>query len=241
MYINENMNMSIKLVVDYREDKLLQSLQKLQAEVGFEIECKPLQVGDVLIECTGTHAFTLLYERKTAADLEASIKDGRYSEQKARMLSLNMQCTYILEGVCMGDVHNTSSIDGAIIHTMYRDKMHVITTKDVDDTAGFLYAVYKKCVANPQYFVAEKSNICVDYVATLKAKTKKIDNIDKTTCYIMQLCQIPGVSHKIAKEIAATYPTMQSLLTAIATDPGALLKIKMIASKKAKVIIDYLV
>lgn len=242
----------IDIVVDYRETKLLEALSSLSDCV---IRTSNLEVGDVIIKSNiADHPFTLIFERKTGPDLAASIKDGRYSEQKARILSVQgvmpHQCTYILEGGLSYASVSKSSIDGAIIHTMFRDQMHVMTTRDVHETATFIQSVALKAAANPKYFVATSSYSPEEYVCTLKAKTKKIDNIDKATCYIMQLCQIPGISHKIAKELATVYPSMTALLTAIGfgTDVATnkekgvelLCKINMIAKKKATVIIDYL-
>ena len=61
----------------------------------------------------------------------------------------------------------------------------------------------------------------------------------------MQLSQIPGISYKIAKEIAAVYPSYKELLstlTSCETDKeklSILTGINMIAAKKAQKILDY--
>jgi ERCC4 domain len=246
-----------QIIVDYREAKLLEHLGQLLPS-GHTPVTSNLDIGDVLIKGDG---FTLLFERKTASDLAASIKDRRYSEQKARILSTlpPYACTYVLEGCALGQStspspHMTQSVyEGAVIHTMYRDKMHVVTTKDVHATAAFICSVLGKCLANPHYFKQNLHSIqsggacpSSDYVATLKHKTKKSENIDKYTCYILQLCQIPGISSTIAKEIATIYPTYAILIKTLndcetyKEKMGALTMIKMIATKKARTIIDYI-
>jgi len=279
---------SFQVLVDYRETKLI---EELNAILSVPITSANLEIGDIQI--VGEN-IKLLFERKTVADLTASIKDHRYSEQKARILSTfpPHMCTYIIEGIKFGEplphTYTTrpsqyiakSTLDSAMIHTMYRDRMHVVTTSNVKCTAVFLKNVLDKCIANPHHFRVivpcqqqlqniedtnetsqqnpdqptqtqpqtqpTQQSTSHDYVATLKHKTKKIDNIDKETCYIMQLSQIPGISYKIAKEIAAIYPSYKQLLSTLSsceTDKeklSLLTGINMIAAKKAQKILEYI-
>jgi len=266
---SETSEHEFNVLVDYRETQLLEILNSI---LPFPPKSVNLDIGDIHIVGDGVQ---LLFERKSASDLAASIKDHRYSEQKARILSTYPphKCTYIIEGVGFGEQQlpktlsktqtiSKSTLDGAMIHTLYRDRMHVITTANVACTAEFIKNVLSKCMANPHYFKATQqlqnigdptpdnqhpqTSTCQEYVATLKHKTKKIDNIDKATCYIMQLSQIPGVSYKIAKEIAAIYPSYTQLLSTLNscdTDKeklNILTGINMIAAKKAQKIIDFI-
>lgn len=68
------------VVLDYRETGLLELLPGA--------ESRPLPVGDVLVCCDGMPR--LLLERKTAADLAASIVDGRWKEQTARLRDVGL-------------------------------------------------------------------------------------------------------------------------------------------------------
>ena len=54
-----------------------------------------------------------------------------------------------------------------------------------------------------------------DYKQSLKVKTKKIDNLTPELVYIMQLSQLPGISVKIAEDIAKVYPCFSDLLKGI--------------------------
>lgn len=231
--------------VDFREESLLEELRK--HECCIPIISKNLEVGDIQIIHT-TNNLCLTFERKTTADLAASIKDGRYKEQKCRLLSTfpARHITYIIENgyVLPGkDMHGLSAatIEGAYVNTMYRDGIHVVFTKHVSDTAQWVLAVAKRCVADPdKYIVATTS---VEYHQQCKVKTRKIDNITPSTCYLMQLCQIPGVSKKIAECIQQTYPTLMHLIRAltVSSNPEAeLAKLNMIGAKKAKVITTYI-
>ena len=154
---------------------------------------------------------------------------------------------------------NKSVYEGAIIHTMYRDRMHVVFTNDVQGTAHCIRSIVDKCNAHPIYFSVPK-DVTLDggndgngtggsggasYVSQLKHKSKKKDNIDKLTCYILQLCQIPGLSHKIAQEIAHKYPSYVQFICALRECPDDATRIKllkeinMIADKKAKTIVEF--
>ena len=229
----------IKVHIDCRETKLITALGILLPSV---IVTSNLELGDILIVSTGEFPFTLLFERKAGNDLEASIKDGRYAEQKKRIKSLYEpgKCTYIIEN---DKVNENDKILSAVIHTMYRDNMHVQFTNDVNDTANFIKNVWVRCKAHPEYFVSDKPES--GYLSSLKIKSKKSDNIDVATCYILQLCQIPGISRVIATSLAAVYPTIGLLIDTLRNCPTQELKIKLlskidkIAVKKATDIIKF--
>jgi len=160
----------IQVLVDYREAKLIDALTKI---LPIEPISTNLEIGDIQIKglsnsTNSSNSFTLLFERKAGNDLAASIKDHRYSEQKKRILSAlpSHACTYILEGSIFGSqrsIYNANIsqtiLESAIIHTMYRDKMHVITTPDINATASFIASVYAKCVAHPEYFINDSTRV----------------------------------------------------------------------------------
>jgi len=239
---------NIEIHIDYRESKLITELGLL---LPSRIKTKNLELGDVLIVSTGKYPFTLLFERKAGSDLESSIKDHRYSEQKKRILSIYPahKCTYIIEGIPgVGDNINYV-LNSAMVHTMYRDNMHIVNTASVKATANFIKTVYERCIAHPEYFCEnnEEDNVKQsNYIENVKIKSRKIDNIDVSTCYLLQLCQIPGISHIIATEISAVYPNMGCLIDALRSCETTALKIKllgrinMIAAKKATKIVEYI-
>ena len=238
----------IKIYVDYRETKLISELNIIVPSV---CETKNLELGDILIVSTGKYSFTLLFERKAGSDLESSIKDHRYSEQKKRILSIYPahKCTYIIEGIPGIGENSNYTLNSAMVHTMYRDNMHIVNTANVRKTAEFIKTVYERCIAHPEYFcercegdLSKQSN----YIENVKIKSRKIDNIDVNTCYLLQLCQIPGISHIIAQEIAGVYPNMGCLVDALRSCETNAEKIKllgrinMIATKKATKIVEYI-
>lgn len=203
--------------------------------------CEQLDIGDIHI-VSPDGATRLIMERKTLADLAASVKDGRYKEQKTRMLAAvpAHHITYIIEGGNMNpsDGHglSRSSFMGAFIHSMYRDGVHVVWTANVHQTAQWIADVAEKLAGMKITATAAAEP---SYVQCLRAKTRRQDNLDPRTVYLLQLAQIPSVNVKIAEAIAAHYPTLCDLVQAVATaaDPIALLtSIPLIGAKKAATI-----
>ena len=86
--------MSIELVIDNRERKLIAELTD-----NIEFTTEDLSIGDILFREGGETV--LIIERKTVQDLKASITDGRAREQKARLLGSGTQVErimYLIEG-----------------------------------------------------------------------------------------------------------------------------------------------
>ena len=82
----------MKLCIDVRETALAALLP--------DAVLKPLVLGDITIENEDGKELVII-ERKTVADLAASIKDGRYREQSARLTSYsldNHRIVYLIEG-----------------------------------------------------------------------------------------------------------------------------------------------
>lgn len=96
----------MNIIVDVREHGLIEKIQKMidlsKHEIQWKTESLPL--GDILIQ-TPTGDIAVCIERKTFADLIASIKDGRYEEQSYRLANaadLHVplhRIVYMIEGV----------------------------------------------------------------------------------------------------------------------------------------------
>lgn len=273
---NSTVTMAVVIRVDTREPALLGLLRDYcEGEGGsgcggahgngLSVVSEPLDIGDVHI-CFGGAGSTVIIERKTCADLAASIKDGRYKEQKLRLLASGsppQHIIYVLEGVPRQEALLASSsfvngvrpsvISGMMIHTMLRDGIHVVAVKDTRETAAWVWTIAQKCLSNPEKVAAR--TVCTATNADggveenhylRHIKIKKMDNITPSSCYVVQLCQIPGISVTTAGEIAARYPTMLGLLTALsgmedeADRIRMLSEIPMIGRKKAQLLLSYL-
>ena len=89
----------MKLIIDNREFQIKNHFLKKtfdNVHVGFQ----NLPLGDILIH-SEKEDLQLFIERKTWKDLHSSIKDGRYREQRSRLLQMQSEhhkILYILEG-----------------------------------------------------------------------------------------------------------------------------------------------
>ena len=233
----------IEIIIDSRETLLFNSiitrdLDKYKDQI--KISKEQLELGDIIIKFNDN---IFIYERKTVKDLLSSLKDGRYNEQKLRLLSNHTNISYIIEGddiISSKNGHNQNVLSSIYLHSIYRDKINIFFTKTTDETITFILILATKIIDSPNNFnnsIKEQS-----YIDNIKIKSKKIDNIDKDTCYLLQLSQIPNISKEIAKKIKEKYPNIRTLLKALDdTDNklGLLLEINKIGEFKAKKILEY--
>jgi ERCC4-type nuclease len=262
------MNNNIMIVIDTREATLYDDIIDRDLDTYKEkikIIKDTLCIGDIHIKFNED---IYIFERKTIKDLISSIHDGRYREQKARMLSTYNQryLTYIIEDddILSSKIYskNKSIIQGAYINTMFRDNIRILFTKNTSETATLILSISTKMIDNPKKFINKalmnldlelsSQNVNVEgnsaittpvYTDFIKLKKNKIDNIDINTCYIMQLSQIPHISNVIAKNIAKKYPNMIELITKINNSQDKikeLCTIDGIGKEKASIITKYL-
>jgi len=84
----------LRLIIAKGENNLCSELLALQ--VPYQVENLP--VGDIEIR-DGVNTPIAIIERKTIADLMASIRDGRYKEQSTRLQAItNAQVWWVIEG-----------------------------------------------------------------------------------------------------------------------------------------------
>lgn len=239
--------MIVKVLIDSRESSLISCMKDRDLDRyanHISIDVQTLDIGDIHIICDSS---VCVIERKTVPDLLASIKDGRYKEQKSRLLASGHDITYVIEG---GDITSSrherhqNVLSGVFIHSMYRDNVHLVFTRNVSETCTFILTLAAKIVDNPQYFT-QHSQTTTEYVDCVKMKSKKIENITPDNCYLMQLSQIPTISTVIAKNIQSVYPTMKELIKALddAQDYESRLRImcdiEKIGQEKAKKILQF--
>jgi crossover junction endonuclease MUS81 len=221
--INNNKDRNINLIIDNRESKLITYLDTKKA---IPFQKKQLLLGDIQIyvnknENNITPFIDYVIERKTIKDLLASVKDGRYKEQKGRILSQIEQKNvgaffYIIEGSSHYlKPYEKTIYQGALISISLRDNIHIIKTDTPYDTGDFLVRLYKRLikedVSSKKQDIQDINNETqpIKYIETLKASKKA--NIDAPTSQIMALGVVPGISYKIATSILKEYNTLSDL------------------------------
>ena len=173
--------MNIKLTVDYRENKIIEKLKN--TEIDFEMCIENLPIGDFII--SKNDIIKLIIERKTFSDLASSIIDGRFREQKNRLIESDSNILYILEGQ-----KNKTKMDGpcngAIQNLLFKHKINVLHTRDLQDTIDNILMMNKKIRNNE---ILEESNNKNQIQPKIFSKSDKI----KSSIFMLQLCVIPGV------------------------------------------------
>ena len=203
---------SSKMIIDDREHDLI---DRLKAEkVEFTIERLPL--GDIKIENEG---HMVLIERKRTDDFAASISDGRWREQKARLAASGAIAIYIIEGSLYGQNTPPKTLVSALVNTMLRDKMFVIQTRGLEDTSLYLQQLAKKVGREIQGHTGMKS--------LMSKRKRKVDN-----AWQLILMAVPNVSERIAAVLIASYPTLTSLQEQLRHNSDQLRHINVTSKRK---------
>jgi ERCC4-type nuclease len=191
------------IYIDARECKLRELLEKNEAT----FVTKALELGDILIEHPKRQ---ILIERKTIADFHASLIDGRYKNQKLRLLEWRVQeegrknVVYLFEEK-PGD-NKDRAYWGALVNMILRDNIGVIQCDGMMRTAQIIMDIKKKLDEDKfDELEGGRRNISLEGYAKGKYNTPR-------NCYLGQLSLIPGLSPAIAEKIAEKYPNMRALL-----------------------------
>lgn len=193
-----------EIFIDTRECKLRELLEKN----GAVFVTKALELGDILIEHPKRK---ILIERKTIADFHASITDGRYKNQKLRLIEWRNKTDegrkniiYLFEEK-HGD-NKDRTYWGALVNMILRDNIGVIQCDGMARTAQIITDIKKKLDEDKfDELEGGGQNISLEGYAKGKYNTPK-------HCYLGQLSLIPGVSPAMAEKIAEKYPNMRTLL-----------------------------
>jgi ERCC4-type nuclease len=190
------------------------------ATTNHEIKSERLPLGDIILHdpSQGQQKDIVIFERKTLADLAASIRDGRYKEQSFRLIETaaatgfhTHNIVYIIEGdLARYDERHTqitkTALQSAMVSLMYYKGFSVVRTMNVGETADFILHFADK-VAKEGLSVAEPSTTATTAQAysEVSAKKEKRDYITRENIGEIMLSQVPGVSAKMAAAILAKY------------------------------------
>lgn len=216
---------TVDVVIDNRETDLMNLLRKTYPMEFRDLKVEQLPIGDIIIRSQTPDAMTdassreskihYVFERKTMRDLRASIRDGRWKEQKDRLTTWFPKdvVVYIIEkfegfGEVEADVWTnvaeSAQISG-VLNTMFRDGIKVVCTRSLEDTVHFLHEFATRC---PKYIggTTETTSGRLPTLEGLKSGATRKQKITKDNIFQLQLCQIPGVSGKISEAFKLRYP-----------------------------------
>ncbi|CAJ77393.1 Holliday junction resolvase subunit Mus81 [Schizosaccharomyces pombe] len=240
-------NCTVFLLIDTREirsplDRNL-IIDKLTNDFGVNCQVRSLELGDALwvardMESGQEVVLDFVVERKRYDDLVASIKDGRFHEQKARLKKSGIRSvTYILEESSY-DESFTESIRTAVSNTQVDQLFHVRHTRSLEHSVSLLAEMTKQI----NLFYEKRKTLAVIPDLSIEAKTyeslrEQLLKIDPSTPYhisyhafssvlsksstltvgdifIRMLMTIKGISASKAIEIQKKYPTFMHLFEA---------------------------
>lgn len=207
------------LEIDYRESKIIE-LMKDNNSIKYKVLNLP--IGDFVIRDFNENIIYII-ERKSYADLSASIRDNRFREQKQRLLESMGDASkiiYILENNTTTKFSLSKNIlDSAILNLILKHNYKVIYTKNHQDTLDMLLLLFKKIVNNELI----ESNRTIQQILI-----KKSDNINDNI-FIHILTVIPRVSVSIAQKIVEKYNCISLLMDAYIQLSDINLKKKMLS------------
>ena len=217
---------TMDIVIDSRENDLIKTLRHLKFD--FTVAC--LDVGDIVVR--KGHEVVYCLERKSMADWEASIIDGRYSEQKFRLLNAPYRTGYILEGTEKDQRKrkriSESAFRGSLLNTSVRDGLCVIRTKSLDDTAKLVMELERRL---------KKSKIKTGLQVPKFKASKRARMTDSQTVLTRMLMCIPSVSENIAAHLINLFKTKIAIQKA-AEDEETLSNIKINKRKLGKKVVQ---
>lgn len=198
--------------VDTRESELITLLDSPTV--------KQLPIADIWIGMKeeGIQEGGLVIERKSIRDFEASILDGRYREQRGRILAFcqehKTQPLYVLEGSLSAT--NTRSLPSStLIKYMNRLILHyqipVLQTQSVQETAELIKILVEQWKEDPT--ALQRTTELVKVSDGLHVH-KKANAADPRQFALACLAQCPGVSVKMAEALLENYGTLQNMMNA---------------------------
>jgi ERCC4-type nuclease len=187
-----------------------------------EIKSERLPLGDVILhdpsQGQGLGRDIVIFERKTLADLAASIRDGRYKEQSFRLIETaaatgfhTHNIVYIIEGdLARYDEQHTqitkTALQSAMVSLMYYKGFSVVRTMNVGETADFILHFADKVAKEGPISIADTTTTATATAySEVSAKKEKRDYITRENIGEIMLAQVPGVSAKMAAAILAKY------------------------------------
>jgi ERCC4-type nuclease len=207
-----------KLVVhiDFREKELYEVLKGRAAELPFGIASQNLEVGDVMIGLESGQPL-LVMERKTLSDLASSNRDGRYREQRARLLSVKGQgvaIAYIMEigsgwsnelnRIWPGKVIETT-LYSIVLRLQLRYGISVLQVKDTAGTIALIGQLCKMLQEDNEVFsqaggiVGDATAAAAVYTEALSAQKSANRNMKRPAAGM--LCAVAGVGGKMSESI----------------------------------------
>eukprot|EP00762_Andalucia_godoyi_P002749 ANDGO_04526.mRNA.1 Crossover junction endonuclease mus81 len=212
----------LKMILDCREKRGKTDRSYFFSELlaaGVPVERRALEIGDIawVVQLDGQpteYVAPFIIERKTIADLDCSIKDGRYQEQKSRLRRSGIgHVIYLLEGKWM-DVPEPQPLMTAAMTTQGVDGFYVRNTRSSRETVDFLSRYHRFILASLHSnndLLDKCLELPFDHFSETMNKTK---HMRFQEFFRKQIATIKGCSGVRAELVADKYGTPSNLWTA---------------------------
>lgn len=205
---------NIKIKLDIRERELIPYFKNNENII---FEESTLDIGD--IHFYNNDELLIIVERKSLSDLSSSITDGRYKEQKQRLLyavNTGVRKIYFIEGDDMNSFHlNISIFNSLMLSTVIRDKIMIYRTTNIEDTYNNLKKIYE----NLPKWINENWDVGVsESIEYSGIKLKKKENVTQNIAFKAMISVIPGLSNSIATVLSEKYHNIENMINSIKED-----------------------
>jgi len=199
----------MNLILDVRETRLGEALATLQVPYT----TAALDVGDFLIQNIEGEPL-LVAERKSHADFAASNADGRYREQRARLMAVRgagVAVLYILEGTWSISGQTTygrttePQLKRLTTRLLLRYGMPILATTSIKDTASWCQILLAQLTDDPTVFQPDSEAATTDAMSGFTAALNTVKKGNKTakgTAHAM-LTAVPGLGAKRVSALLA--------------------------------------
>ena len=252
----------MNIILDNRENSLINLFKEYKSD-NIKVLIKQLALGDIVI--TKDDNELLLIERKTCADLLASIKDSRFNEQSYRLSNTSKLNTHSIIYLIEGDINKYDEKEKKMLYSSitslyYYKGFSVFKTNNTRETYELIThitdKIYRENLKNTNDYLHIKQPIIQDisgnelsalnYCDVVK-KVKK-DNVVKENIGQIMLSQIPGVSSTSAIAILKDFDNFSQFMKKINESTEFLNEIttetkgkkRKLSKNTVKKIIDYL-
>ena len=214
------------LIIDNREGKLIEII-KSTPSFTIPYELKSLQIGDIIISNDKYPDKSLIIERKCVPDMLASIKDGRYKEQKIRLQSEKSKSNgktiicYLIEGSTQDTRYPAEKkvFHGSLISSIFRDEIPLIRSISLIETLDIIVRIYDRMNKDINDFfkpntIPNDSNITLEQNIIPDAKietnleanpeTNPETNINNSYLNSIKKCKKDNLTPKLWNQISLT-------------------------------------
>jgi len=211
----------IQILADDRE-RNEQLYLALKEASDTEVSIGRLSVGDYLLD-------NLLVERKSFADLCASLKDGRLFRQAAQLASATVQPVIILEGTsadCKATGISREAIQGALITLTILFRIPLLRSQSPEETAKIILYAAKQL---------DNSRFSIQIYPRHSEGRKTLKQKQKMQHHVLQ--GFPGIGPIRSKQLLNKFGTLAAIFNA---SPQELAEIPGFGKNSIKHILDLL-